>query len=594
MVNVRKLRQNSIICNSDGAANDSNLWVKKYSPRFYTDLLSDDGVNRHLMSWVKLWDECVFKRKTVDVPNIGFVKERGILTLDTGKLRRPNYKLALLSGRAGLGKTTLAKIVAQQAGYATVELNASDSRNVADFEKVLEGAVYTSRTLDRNSRPSCLILDEIDGAPVESIRFLVKAVNSTGKKAIRRPIICICNNMYTSALRELRAIALNIQLNPTSEKRLIQRLIAIAEAENVQIDSFAVRRLAELCQCDVRFAINTMQRLSTLAKGEGRSISVDDIEKIVEREKVGSLSIFEDWSTILDFTHHFDRQGILLPLPERLRLVERVGIERGDDRFVSGLYENCLSANLPLKAVRAGVEAFVFYDHIMYVINNKQNYVFLKYVGIFYMLLHAAMASHTRAKLKYPHLEQTANQRHRESQETLATVHGNLFGRHSPTALVSDVLPLLVQIVQPYIKAMNQQLYSSRDLDSIENAVSIMADYHLTFTPAVVNSVPHYLFQPSIDVLTMFAISDVSSRNFLTNSAREMIAHKILLLHTTGRTVNENAEPKSNTLQIKQIVDNAHALKSHAEGPIRPLFYKFNMGSSTAVKRTIRMHQLLI
>lgn len=46
-----------------------------------------------------------------------------------------------------MGKTTLANIVARQAGYAVVELNASDSRNVPDFEKALEGAVRTSRTI---------------------------------------------------------------------------------------------------------------------------------------------------------------------------------------------------------------------------------------------------------------------------------------------------------------------------------------------------------------------------------------------------------------------------------------------------------------
>ncbi|KAE9421472.1 hypothetical protein Angca_002244, partial [Angiostrongylus cantonensis] len=153
------------------------------------------GVNRHLMSWIKLWDESVFKRKIVNIPKVESVKEKDMLTLEAGKLRRPTYKLALLSGPAGLGKTTLVKVVAQQAGYATVELNASDSRKVPDFEKALEGSVHTCRTLDKQSRPNCLIFDEIDGAPVESIRYLVKAVNSTGKRAVRRPIICICNNL---------------------------------------------------------------------------------------------------------------------------------------------------------------------------------------------------------------------------------------------------------------------------------------------------------------------------------------------------------------------------------------------------------------
>ncbi|KIH44256.1 ATPase, AAA family, partial [Ancylostoma duodenale] len=273
--------------------------------------------------------------------------------------------IVLLSGPAGLGKTTLANVVARQAGYAVVELNASDSRNVPDFEKALEGAVRTSRTITQGTRPNCLILDEIDGAPAEAVRYLVKAVQVTGKKAIRRPIICICNNMYTPALRELRAIALNIQVTPTSKERLIERLSTIAELEQVSVDRFALQRLVELCQCDVRFSINTLQFVSILAKKERRYVSIDDIQKAVECEKVGSSSIFENWSTMLDFTHHFDKKGVLKALPDRLRLVERVAIERGDERFVSGLHANYLSVNLPMKTIRMGAEAFIYYDRIM-------------------------------------------------------------------------------------------------------------------------------------------------------------------------------------------------------------------------------------
>ncbi|KAJ1352870.1 hypothetical protein KIN20_009359 [Parelaphostrongylus tenuis] len=575
------------------SADDSSLWVKKYSPRFYTDLLSDDGINRSLMSWIKLWDECVFKRKIVNLPNVGSVKERDVLTLETGKLRRPTYKIALLSGPAGLGKTTLTKVVAQQAGYATVELNASDSRNVQDFEKALEGSVHTSRTLDKQSRPNCLIFDEIDGAPVESIRYLIKAVSSTGKKAVRRPIICICNNLYTSSLRELRAVALNIQITPTSAERLIQRLTVIADAENVKINCLTLRRLVELCQCDVRLAINTLQLVSALAKKEDRYVTTDDIQKVIEREKIGSLSIFESLSTVLDFTHHFDKQNILNSLPERLRTVERVAVERGDDRFVSGLYESYVNVNLPLKSMRLGVEAFVYYDRVMLAINEKQNYVLLKYIAVFYMLLHAAVASHTRAKLKFPQQELAAMQRRRESQETLAVIQCALLGRHSSTALISDVLPLLVQIVQPSIKVMNEQLYNSRDLDQIENIINIMSDYHVTFTPAVVNSQPQYLFHPSVDVLTMFPISDSSSRNLLSNSTRQMIAHKMAVLHAAGQKPDENTDPRTNTSQIKEMITHSRVSKPVEMGRYRPLLYKYHTGSSTAVKRTIRMYQLL-
>jgi len=36
------------------------LWVDRYRPQQYTDLLGDDRVHREVMAWVKEWDYCVF------------------------------------------------------------------------------------------------------------------------------------------------------------------------------------------------------------------------------------------------------------------------------------------------------------------------------------------------------------------------------------------------------------------------------------------------------------------------------------------------------------------------------------------------------
>jgi chromosome transmission fidelity protein 18 len=71
--------------------------------------------------------------------------------------------------------------------------------------------------IDKDKRPNCLIFDEIDGAPTPSIELLLKFIH--GKLAMkgrqpkdkaqkendgcRRPIICICNDLYTPSLRYL-------------------------------------------------------------------------------------------------------------------------------------------------------------------------------------------------------------------------------------------------------------------------------------------------------------------------------------------------------------------------------------------------------
>ena len=41
----------------------TELWVEKFRPRTFVDLLSDDGTNRVLLKWLKLWDKAVFGRE---------------------------------------------------------------------------------------------------------------------------------------------------------------------------------------------------------------------------------------------------------------------------------------------------------------------------------------------------------------------------------------------------------------------------------------------------------------------------------------------------------------------------------------------------
>ncbi len=47
------------------------------------------------------------------------------------------HKAALLSGPPGVGKTTSAQIVSQEAGFSFVELNASDTRSKKSMQLVV-------------------------------------------------------------------------------------------------------------------------------------------------------------------------------------------------------------------------------------------------------------------------------------------------------------------------------------------------------------------------------------------------------------------------------------------------------------------------
>lgn len=109
----------------DTNPNAGKLWVDKYRPKSYLDLLSDESTNRSLLTWLKMWDKIVFNRnfqteknlsdaqkqaasnfnkKTgrFESGNIRFRKYRqNDLKTETDSYGRPVQKLAVLCGPPG-------------------------------------------------------------------------------------------------------------------------------------------------------------------------------------------------------------------------------------------------------------------------------------------------------------------------------------------------------------------------------------------------------------------------------------------------------------------------------------------------------------
>ena len=272
------------------------------------DLLSDDGTNRVLLLWLKLWDKLVYGREppkaapkppTDEPPKYKSYLPEVLDELD--ETDRPKQKVALLHGPPGLGKTTLAHIVARHAGYKVVEMNASDDRSVDAFKKNLESSTQMRSVLSGDQRPNCLIIDEIDGAPAATINYLVSVLTGKqqGKKkakstSLLRPIICICNDLFTPALRPLKQLALVIPFPPTAPDRLAERLKEITKREKMKTDLTALLSLCKKTDNDIRSCLSTLQFFSR----QGKVLRSADVAKVGVGVKDTHKSIFSVWDAV--------------------------------------------------------------------------------------------------------------------------------------------------------------------------------------------------------------------------------------------------------------------------------------------------------
>ena len=172
---------------------ERQLWVDKYAPTSYFDLLTPEAHNRNLLTWLKSWDEIVFperaqdlSRSRIDEPNNAggpfFRKTEAFVNFDlAGKAHHAtapteysyhNKRMLMLNGPPGTGKSTLAKLLAKHCGYQSRHINASDMRSADQLLHAIRNAMTTDSHFDRkldsraesSSKPCCIIIDEVDGA----------------------------------------------------------------------------------------------------------------------------------------------------------------------------------------------------------------------------------------------------------------------------------------------------------------------------------------------------------------------------------------------------------------------------------------------
>ena len=374
----------------------SELWVNKYAPRRFVDLLSSDKINRDVLYWIKKWDASVFGKTNK--------RESKNNNREEGENRMP---IILLCGPAGMGKTTLAHIAARHAGYEPLEINASDDRNKNSLMLRVRAALEMQSVFTKEGerqRPRLPIIDEIDGAVGGSegrsaIEALVKYIQSPqssnkGKSVPRRPIICVCNNQFAPALRPLRKIAQIHVFERTRQVKLVRRLKQVCKREGISTSERALKMMTDLLQRDVRSCLHMLQFVHRRRQKGNNRLNEDELCRYalaaassgVSGGMASDTSIFQSLRELFyvskkslssnkNVTKHneWDRSGNLIRLH---------GGRDGAD-FLRAMHENVLSVGLSDPTLsRSAYMIDLITDSIEChaLAKSKQQYEWLKYV----------------------------------------------------------------------------------------------------------------------------------------------------------------------------------------------------------------------
>ncbi|XP_029986433.1 chromosome transmission fidelity protein 18 homolog isoform X2 [Sphaeramia orbicularis] len=563
----------------DAEGRSTRLWVDRFSPRHYTELLSDDFTNRCLLKWLKLWDTVVFGRERKsrsarsdrhalnqnsskpNQPNQNANRFKSkievteeLLEAELDQYKRPKFKVAMLSGPPGLGKTTLAHVIAKHAGYNVVEINASDDRSAEVFQKRIDTATQMKSVLGANERPNCLIIDEIDGAPAAAINILLATLNrkdgpsgegETAKKKkkkesiLQRPIICICNDLYVPALRPLRQQAFLLAFPQTQPSRLTQRLAEISLRQGMKADTGTLMSLCEKTDNDIRSCINTLQFLHSRGHTQ---LNAKTIQSVSVGQKDQNKGLFHLWQEIFQ-----------LPRTKRKRVgegyEEAPGSGGGAQRFqhilhlasssgeyekvAQGLHDNYLSMRVRdpnLHGVCEALEWLSFSDRLNKVILHGQNFTMMKYLPFLSVSFHFLFAHTNVPRISYPHSQHEVSTRILSSRNTLTTMLNDIPAcirmRISQLSLTLDILTLLLDIICPKLRPVNPQLFSSREKEQMHELIDTMLAYNLSYrqdrTPEGQYT---YVLEPRVEELVKFP--GLPPRRQLTYQAKQTISREM-------------------------------------------------------------------
>jgi DNA polymerase III delta prime subunit len=204
--------------------NNHSLWVEKYRPTKLEDYVG----NEHLKSKVEGYLE------SGDVPHL------------------------LLYGKAGTGKTTLAKLIVNSIECDYIIINASDENNVDTVRNKVKNFASSM-----GFKPfKIVIMDEFDYM-TPNAQAILRNLMETFSRHCRFILTC---NYVEKVIEPIQSRCQSFQIVPPTKKDVAIQMSKILKAENIEFDVKDLVPIIDSAYPDIRKVINTCQLNSNKGK----------------------------------------------------------------------------------------------------------------------------------------------------------------------------------------------------------------------------------------------------------------------------------------------------------------------------------------
>jgi DNA polymerase III delta prime subunit len=240
------------------------LWVEKYRPKTVGDTILPQGLK-------KTFEEFVGKKI---IPNL------------------------ILSGRAGIGKTTIAKAMLEELGCSYMTINGSMDRNIDTLRNEIHNF---ASTISMKGGRKYVILDEADYLNPQSTQPALR--NFIEEFSANCGFILTCNfpNKIIEPLHSRCSLVdfnvSNAEINKLSSK-FFERTKFILDEENIEYEDVVLVKLIKKHNPDWRRILNELQRYASLGKIDTGILtkSLDtDIDELVVHLREKNFTAMRKW-----------------------------------------------------------------------------------------------------------------------------------------------------------------------------------------------------------------------------------------------------------------------------------------------------------